>query len=258
MRISLYQFVVGCLLVFVVSCQPKIIPDLIDTNRAIPSAPYILSKLKARQSTIHDIKAFIRTNISGESFNQSFRQALLIKGHDALRVDTYSLFRQVLGSLIYKGGETLMYDPREKKIIIGEEVRETMRRVLGTYIDFRQYIVVFSGGVPNIAHLQVKIVRLNSDKKVYQIEMINKTTGEKIDIKVDANTLLLKSLLLIRDDREVYRVYWSDYKKVESLSFAHKVVIKSRKKTVLLKYSDVMINQGIASDAFSFAAELMN
>ena len=72
MRISLYQFVVGCLLVFVVSCQPKIIPDLIDTNRTTPSAPYILSKLKARQSAIHDIKAFIRTNISGESFNQSF------------------------------------------------------------------------------------------------------------------------------------------------------------------------------------------
>ena len=258
MRISLYQFVVGCLLVFVVSCQPKIIPNLTDINRTIPSTPHILFKLKAHQSAIHDIKAFIRTNISGESFNQSFRQALLIKGHDALRVDTYNLFRQVLGSLIYEGGETLMYDPREKKIIIGEEVRETMRRVLGTYIDFRQYIVVFLGGVPNIAHLQVKIVRLNSDKKVYQIEMINKTTGEKIDIKVDANTLLLKSLLLIRDDREVYRVYWSDYKKVESFSFAHKVVIKSRKKTVLLKYSDVMINQGIASDAFSFAAELMN
>jgi hypothetical protein len=83
--------------------------------------------------------------------------------------------------------------------------------------------------------------------------MIDKKTGEKIDIKVEANTLLLKSLILTRDDQEVYRVYWSDYKKVESLSFAHEVVIKSKKKMVLLKYSDVMINQGIASDAFSFA-----
>ena len=124
MRISLYQFAVGCLLVFVVSCQPKTIPDLTDANRVIPSTTYIFSKLEARQSAIHDIKAFIRTNISGENFNQSFRQAILIKGHDALRVDTYNLFRQVLGSLIYKGGETLMYDPRERKIILGEEVRE--------------------------------------------------------------------------------------------------------------------------------------
>ena len=31
-----------------------------------------------------------------------------------------------------------------------------MRRVLGTYIDFRQYIIVFSGGIPNIAHFQGK------------------------------------------------------------------------------------------------------
>jgi outer membrane lipoprotein-sorting protein len=88
--------------------------------------------------------------------------------------------------------------------------------------------------------------------------MINKKTGEKIDIKVEANTLLLKSMILTQDDQEEYRVYWSDYKKVGNLSFAHKVVIKSKKKTVLLKYSDVIINQGIASDAFSFAAELMN
>jgi outer membrane lipoprotein-sorting protein len=258
MRISLYQFVVGCLLVFVVSCQTKAIPDLIDTNRTIPSITYIFSKLEARQSAIHDIKAFIRTNISGENFNQSFRQAILIKGHDALRVDTYNLFRQVLGSLIYEGGETLMYDPREKKIILGEEVRENIRLILGTYLDFRQYIVVFSGGIPNIVHLQVKIAKLNRDKTIYQIEMVNKKTGEKIDIKVDTGTLLLKSMILTRDDQEVYRVNWSNYKKVDSLSFAHKVEIKSKKKTVLLKYSDVMINQGIASDAFSFAAELMN
>jgi outer membrane lipoprotein-sorting protein len=258
MRTSLYQFVVGCLLIFVISCQAKIIPDLIDTNHEIPSEAYIFSKLEARQSEIQDIKAFIRTNISGENFNQFFRQAILIKGHDALRVDTYNLFRQVLGSLIYEGGETLMYDPREKKIMLGEEVRENMRRVLGTYIDFRKYIIVFLGGVPNIAHLQVKIVRFNSDKTGYQIKMINKKTGEKIDIMVETNTLLLKSLILTRDDQEVYRVYWSDYKKVESLSFAHKVVIKAKKKTVLLKYSDVMINQGIASDAFRFSAELMN
>ena len=255
MRISLYQFAVGCLLVFVVSCQPKIIPDLPDTNRVIPSTPYIFSKLEARQSAIHDIKAFIRTNISGENFNQSFRQAMLIKDHDALRVDTYNVFRQVLGSLIYKGGETLMYDPREKKIILGEEVRENMRRVLGTYIDFRQYIIVFSGGIPNLAHLQIRIARWSSDKTVYQIEMVDKTTREKIDITVEANTLLLKSLISTRDDQEAYRVYWSNYKKVDSLRFAHKVVIKSKKKTVLLKYSDVMINQGIASDAFSFAAK---
>ena len=258
MRISLYQFVVGCLLVFVVSCQPKTIPDLTDTNRAILSTPYIFTKLEARQSAIHDIKAFIRTNISGENFNQSFRQAILIKGHNALRVDTYSLFSQVLGSLIYEDGETLMYDPREKKIILGEEVRENMRRVLGTYIDFSQYLILFSGGIPNITHLQVKTVRMNSDKTAYQIEMTNKKTGEKIDIDAEANTLLLKSLILTRDDQEVYRVYWSGYKKVDSLSFAHKVVIKSKKQTVLLKYSDVMINQGITSGAFSFAAELMN
>ena len=259
MQISLHRYVVGCLL-FIISCQPKILPVPTEAKPEIKSLSSLFSELEARKSAIRDVKAFVRTKISGENLNQSFRQTLLVKGDEAMRVDTYSLFRQVLGVLIYKGEKTLMYDPRENRVISGEAVWESMHRVLGAYIDFGDYISVFSGGIPHLSHLQTKVAKWNSDQTVLQIETINKKTGERVDIGIDAYTLLPKSLLLIRGTREIYRVYWDDYKKVDELDFAHKVVIeiKSKNQSIVVSYSDVMINQGISLDAFDLALELMN
>ena len=260
MRIPLRRYVVGCLLVFIVSCQPKVLPVSTEAKPEMKSLSSLFSGLEGRKSAIRDVKAFVRTKISGENLNQSFRQTLLVKGDEAMRVDTYSLFRQVLGVLIYEGEKTLMYDPRENRVISGEAVWESMHRVLGTYIDFGDYISVFSGGIPHLSHLQTKVAKWNSDQTVLQIETINKKTGERVDIGIDAYTLLPKSLLLIRGTREIYRVYWDDYKKVDELDFAHKVVIeiKSKNQSIVVSYSDVMINQGISLDAFDLALGLMN
>jgi outer membrane lipoprotein-sorting protein len=257
MQISLHRYVVGCLL-FIISCQPKILPVPTEAKPEIKSLSSLFSELEARKSAIRDVKAFVRTKISGGNLNQSFRQTLLVKGDEAMRVDTYSLFRQVLGVLIYKGEKTLMYDPRENRVISGEAVWESMHRVLGTYIDFGDYISVFSGGIPHLSHLQTKIAKWNSDQTVLQIETINQKTGERVDIGIDAYTLLPKSLFLTRGTREIYRVYWDDYKKVDELDFPHKVVIeiKSKKQSIVVSYSDVMINQGISLDAFELALGL--
>ena len=257
MQISLHRYVVGCLL-FIISCQPKILPVPTEAKPEIKSLSSLFSELEARKSAIRDVKAFVRTKISGENLNQSFRQTLLVKGDEAMRVDTYSLFRQVLGVLIYRGEKTLMYDPRENRVISGEAVWESMHRVLGTYIDFGDYISVFSGGIPHLSHLQTKIAKWNSDQTVLQIETINQKTGERVDIGIDAYTLLPKSLFLTRGTREIYRVYWDDYKKVDELDFPHKVVIeiKSKKQSIVVSYSDVTINQGISLDAFELALGL--
>ena len=257
MQISLHRYVVGCLL-FIISCQPKILPVPTEAKPEIKSLSSLFSELEARKSAIRDVKAFVRTKISGENLNQSFRQTLLVKGDEAMRVDTYSLFRQVLGVLIYRGEKTLMYDPRENRVISGEAVWESMHRVLGTYIDFGDYISVFSGGIPHLSHLQTKVAKWNSDQTVLQIETINQKTGERVDIGIDAYTLLPKSLFLTRGTREIYRVYWDDYKKVDELDFPHKVVIeiKSKKQSIVVSYSDVMINQGISLDAFELALGL--
>jgi outer membrane lipoprotein-sorting protein len=262
MRIPLRRFfyLVGCLLVSIVSCQTKVLPLSTEVKPEIKSLSFLFSELKARKSAIRDVKAFVRTKISGKNFNQSFRQTLLVKGNEAMRVDTYSLFRQVLGVLIYEGEKTLMYDPIKSRVISGEEVGESMRQILGLYIDFGDYISVFSGGIPHLSNLKTKVAKWNSDQTVLQIETINQKTGERVDLGIDAYTLLPISLTMTQGTQEIYRVYWADYRKVDKFKFAHKVVveIKSKKQSITVRYSDVMINQGIPFDTFELASGLMN
>jgi outer membrane lipoprotein-sorting protein len=247
-------------MVFLVSCQYKVLPLPIEAKPEIQSFSSLFSDLKARKSSIKDVKALVRTKVSGEGFNQSFRQTLLVKGNKAMRVDTYNLFRQVLGVVIYEGEKTLMYDPRENRVIYGEEVWENMLRLLGTYIDFGDYISLFLGGIPGLSHLEMKAAKWNSDQTVVQIETTNQISGERVDIGIDAYTQLPKSLILIRGGREIYRVYWYDYKKTDNFEFAHKIEIKIKykKQSFVVRYSEVMINQGIPLNAFDLAPELMN
>ena len=260
MTIFLRRHVVGCLMVFLVSCQYKVLPLPIGAKPEIQSFSSLFSDLKARKSSIKDVKALVRTKVSGEGFNQSFRQIILVKGNKAMRVDTYNLFRQVLGVVIYEGEKTLMYDPRENRVIYGEEVWENMLRLLGTYIDFGDYISLFLGGIPGLSHLEMKAAKWNSDQTVVQIETTNQISGERVDIGIDAYTQLPKSLILIRGGREIYRVYWYDYKKTDNFEFAHKIEIKIKykKQSFVVRYSEVMINQGISPDAFELAPGLMN
>jgi hypothetical protein len=251
---------IGCLVVSIISCQSKDLPLLKLAKPEIKSLVFLFSELEARKSTIRDVKAFVRTKISGKKLNQSFSQTFLFKGNEAMRVDTYSLFRQVLGVLIYEGEKTLMYDPIKNRVISGEEVGKTMRRILGVNIDFGDYISVFSGRIPHLSNLETKVAEWNSDQTVLKIETINQKTGEQVDIEIDAYTLLPISLILIQGAQEIYRVYWDDYRKVDKLDFAHKVVVKvkSKKQSIVVRYSDVMINQGIPFDAFELASGLMN
>ena len=253
-------YIIGFLFVSIVSCQPKALPLLKVAKPEIKSLSSLFSELEARKLAIRDLKAFVRTKISGKNFNQSFRQTLLVKGNEAMRVDTYSVFRQVLGVLIYEGEKTLMYDPIKNRVISGEEVGETMQRIFGVYIDFGDYISVFLGGIPHLSHLQTKVAEWNSDQTVLKIETINQKTGERVDIEIDAYTLLPISLIMIQDAQEIYRVYWDDYRKVDKWDFAHKVVVKvkSKKQSIVVRYSDVIINQGIPFDTFELASRLMN
>ena len=260
MRIFLRRYAVGCVLIFFISCQTKIpsIPPV--AKPAMLPLPALFSQLEARQSGIRDIKAFIRTKISGGRLNQTFRQALFVKGNETIRVETYNLFRQVLGVLIYNGGKVSMYDPRENRVVHGEEVWDIMRQIIGYHLDLRKYISVFSGGIPRFSHLQEKVSKWNADQTVYQVETVDQETGEQVNIEIDAYTQLPKSALLIRGTQEIYRVYWDDYRKVDQWDFAHKVVIefKTRNEVVTIKYSDLFINQGFAPDAFEFVSELVN
>jgi len=262
MKIFLRLYVVGCMLIFFISCQIKAVttPLPLEGKPKLLSLANLFLKIKVHQSNIRDIKAFVSTNISGDNLNQTFRQALFVKGDESIRVETYNLFRQVLGVLIYKGGKTLMYDPKTNRVVHGEEVWDIMRRMTGSHFDLRKYISVFLGGIPRFSSLQAKSSNWNIDKTVYKIETVDQETGEQVIIKIDAYTHLPKSVHSIQNDQEIYRVRWEDYRKVDQWDFAHKVTItfSTKNEIITVKYSDIYINQGFAPDAFKLSSEFIH
>jgi outer membrane lipoprotein-sorting protein len=247
------------LILFTLSCQTMGAPVLPRPEPKIPELFSLFQHLETRQSNFKDVKTFARTKISGQRLNQSFRQALIVRGDDAIRIDTFNLFRQSLGVLISKGGRTFMYDPEKNRIIREPEVWDMMRLITGSSIDFREYIRVFSGGIPRLTHLKPTAVRLNLGKTFYYLETADIGTGERVDIEIDAYTLLPKTVTRMRGARELYRVRWGDYRKVGPWDFAHRIVIelRNRGETVTIKYSDPVINQGLGPDVFHFAPASM-
>ena len=256
MQIFLRRYaVVGCVLIFVISCQTKVVASIpTGAYPEMPSLSVVFSKIESRLLGIRNLKAIVSTKISGSRLNQTFRHALLVRGNKAIRLETYNLFRQVLSVLIYDAGKALMYDPKEDRVVRGEEVWDIMRRIMGNHFDLRKYISVFFGKIPRFSHLQAKVSKWNADQTVYQVEAVDRETGEQVNIEIDAYTQLPKSVLLIRGTQEIYRVYWDDYRKVDQWDFAHKVIIelKAKNEVVTVKYSDLFINQKFAPDSFEF------
>jgi outer membrane lipoprotein-sorting protein len=247
------------LILFTLSCQTMGAPVLPRPEPKVPPLFSLSQHLETRQSNFRDVKTFARTKISGQRLSQSFRQVLIVRGDDAIRIDTFNLFRQSLGVLISEGGQTFMYDPEKNRVIREAEVWNMMRLIMGSSIDFREYIRVFSGGIPRLTHLKPTAVRLNPDKTFYHLETIDTGTGERVDIKIDAYTLLPQTVTRMRGGRELYRVRWDDYRKVGPWDFAHRIIIelRNRGETVTVKYSDPVINQGLGPDVFHFAPALM-
>ena len=261
MRNFLHFNALGCvLIIFIVSCQSKIIPVSPKVKPEMPALPSLFSQLEARQLSIRDVKSFLSTTVSGKYLDHSLRQALLVRGDEAIRVDTYSPFRQVLGVLICDGGKTLLYYPGSNQVVYEEKAWDIMRRVIGTSVDFREYISVFSGGIPRLSHLQAKAAEWNLDQTVYKVETIDQETGEQVDIDIDAYTMLPRSMSLTRGVREVYRVYWGDYRNVDQWNFAHKITIEyaGGNDAIVMEYLDPVINQGIDPSTFQLASELLN
>ena len=260
MRIFLRLYAVGCVLIFLVSCQAKVRSALPEAIPEMLPLHILFSQLEARQSGIRNIKASIRTKISGHFLNQSFRQDLFLRGNEAIRLETYNLFRQILGVLIYNGDKTLMYVPAKNRIIHGDAVWNTMHQITGSTLDFRKYLSVFSGGIPRLSYLRAKSSQWNVDQTAYWVEAVDQETGEQMKIEIDAYTQLPKSILLIQDAQEVYKVCWRDYRKVDQWDFAHKVVIefKAKNEVVTVRYSDLFINQRFTPDAFEFLPKLKN
>ncbi len=208
--------------------------------------------LTARQNAIHNLKSMVKTRIKTREDNQNIKQVLLIDEDASLRLDTLSLFGQPVGVLIFDRKNILLYDTDSNKLYRDTEVWDIMVRMFGTVFDFREYISVFSGKIPRLAALTLKDLRWSTETGNYHVSAVDTELGEQLEIEVDPKSLLPVRLIKRKDGKQMYRVQWDDYQKVEELQFPQTITLQRplRGDEMVMKFNNPLINRGIPEGAF--------
>ncbi len=221
------------------------------------SLEYIHQTLLERQSGINDLKSFVNTKVRGKKIRHSFRQVILVRDDNSLRIDTFNLFGQTLGVFIIDGPNTLLYDPGRNRLFRGRDVNAMLQRTIGINLDLRAYASVFFGNIPQLHQLKIIRGRLSEDRKQYQLTAIDPEKKGTVEIDLDAFTLLPSRVSRLDNGEPTYQVHWEDYRRVGDRDFPHRLTLELpvRGETMTLKYTDPTLNAGLPGDAFDLPKE---
>jgi len=254
--------VVGWLLVggwLLTACQSGMTPTS-HLNQETISLDDLLKRLVFRQSGLTDLKSFIYTTIENKDRKRSFRQALIVREADSLRIETLSVLGQPLGVYIFngrnvEGHRSILYDPRRKQILLGKEVREALLQTLGMDIALGEYISVFYGNIPRLEFLEMTSGALSKEGTVYFLTGVDPVDKSRMEIEIDAYTLFPNQITRTLINGKTIRVKWQDYREVQGRDFPHQIIIEfpSKGERLTLVYNDPVINAGISDDTFQLS-----
>ena len=259
MLLKLLSSRLACLLVLpfcgLMACQTVPEPPKEHMGETSVSPKIIIQALKKRQHEVRNLRSYVKTTIERKNFKQTVLQIILAQEHHSIRLDTLNLFKRPVGVFIHNENNTLLYLPEENKLYSGWKVWDIMQKMLGTVIDFSEYISVFTGSIPRLEQLDFLTIKLDPGKNFYIIEAVDPNINEKIHIDMDARTLLPVRMIKKTYDRITYIAEWQNYEAVDGRQFPHVVVISrpSRGESLVMKYSDPLINKGVPVDGFELA-----
>ncbi len=239
-------------LLLLVGCQTSVEKAPPHFSKDKISSGYIFNRLQTRANKIHSVKSFARTTFIGKEFKQSFRQTLLIKESRSIRVDTYGLFGQAMGVFISDAGKMQFLDLAKGRLYSGSDVKNILRKLLGTQIDFREHLRIFLGHIPNFEFLKVEKSRLNSARTQYILQAKDLKRSGEVRLHIDAVTLLPLEMTRIEMGQKRYFVQWQDYEKIGNIDWPHLITLEfpARQETLRIKYKDPTLNGEISQNTF--------
>jgi len=217
------------------------------------------------QQTITLLKSFVQTTVETRDRKRSLRQVLLVRGSQALRVDTLSLLGQPLGVYIFdgqklKGQRSVLYDTRRNRVFQGIEVREMLGKTLGIQLNLEEYVRVFAGNIPRLETLKMTGGTLNQEGTTYQLTGIDPEDKSRMEIEIDAYTLLPVKVKRTLRDGKVIHIQWQDYRLIEGQEFPHRIAIEfpAEKAGLTLVFSEPVLNAGIPDESFKLPFDAKN
>ena len=237
---------------FLGACQTSIEKIPSHFSKDTISSAYIFNRLQTRANKIYNVKSFVRTTFIDKEIKQSFRQTLVLQGNRSIRVDTYGLFGQAMGVFIRTAGKMQFLDPSKGRVYSGPDVKNLLRKLLGTQIDFYEHLRVFVGHIPRFEFLRVEKSRLNSDNTQYILQAKDLKSSGEVLLHIDAITLLPIEMTRIEGGHNKYFVKWQEYKKIGSIDWPHLITLEFpvREEIIRVRYKDPILNGEISPDTF--------
>jgi len=239
------------------SCQSGGVPADSHLHEQTISLEDLRGRLIDRQEGLSDLKSFVQTTVETRDRKRSLRQALLVRGTQTLRIDTLSLLGQSLGVYIFDGQKmtgrrSVLYDARRNRIFQGIEVREMLGRTLGIKLNLAEYISVFAGNIPRLEALKMIGGTLNPEGTIYQLTGIDPGDKSRVEIEIDAYTLLPGKVLRTLPGGKTIHIQWQDYRLVSGRDFPHRIEIEfpAEAARLTLVFTDPILNAGISDESF--------
>ncbi len=246
---------------FISSCQSGgVVPAGSHLHQQTISLEGLRQRLSDRQKGLSDLKSFVHTTVEANDKKRSLRQALLVRGEEALRVDTLSLLGQPLGVYIFnarnmEGKRSLLYDSRRNRIFLGMEVREMFGQILGIELNLEEYISVLAGNIPRLDALKMTGGALDPEGMVYQLTGMDPADKSQIEIEVDAYTLLPHKAQRTLNGGGIIRFQWEDYRLAGGREFPHRIVIEfpTESARLTLVFTEPVVNAGLPDESFELS-----
>lgn len=242
---------------FLTSCQTVSVHQDSHLHQETISLEDLRSRLIDRQKGLNDLKSFVQTTVETRERKRSLRQVLLVRGAQSLRVDTLSLLGQPLGVYIFdsqkvENQRSVLYDTRRNRVFLGIEVREMLGKTLGIDLNLEEYVNVFAGGIPRLEALKMIGGTLNTEGTIYQLIGVDPADKSRMEIEIDAYTLLPGKVSRTLPDGEVIHIQWQDYRLVAGRDFPHQINIEfpAEAARLTLIFNDPILNAGISDDSF--------
>lgn len=224
-----------------------VVPRLIERPKISQDSQELASRLYRQiweqNQKIETVVATARIRIHRGIFSRAIRQALLLKKPDSLRIDSFTMFGNLLHRLVLYQGRLQILDLESGRISDSESVNRLLREEVGLDLSGEDVVAILAGGFPlelREDYLGVNQKRGNILRGFDSQVLVNHETG--LPIRYMAHT----------DNGSIYEVDFDDYRDVSGILFPHRISIAMQKPRLSFEivYEDVSLNRDVGEGKF--------
>jgi hypothetical protein len=215
----------------------------VDQPKAREQAAEIYQQLWKHNQAVRTMKGAAMLRMSRGVFSRAAEEYIVVQRPEQLRIDSYTVFGQLLYQIIYSKGVLYIYDAQAGAARSSDDVRQLLNDELSINMEPADMLLLLSGGLPLESPDNYLAVRQSSHI------LLRGLTSQILFDPVNGRPL---SYMAQIPGGGLYKTEFSDYREIEGFAFPYRVkVTRSDVRIGLdIEYSGVELNDPIDPKLF--------